>query len=82
MPSEIANKLKMAVLEQDREEVSSVPTTPMSCLPFLTKDAQQLQQTIDILRLELETREDAEQELAELVKEKNILEDLVVSTQA
>jgi hypothetical protein len=51
-------------------------------LPFLTNDAQQLQQTIDILRLELETREDAEQELAELVKEKNILEDLVVSTQA
>lgn len=83
MAPDIANNLKMAVLEQDRAEVN-VPTVHQGDLGlgFIAYMSPQLQHTIDLLREELATRDDDKEKLAELVKEKNILEDLVVSTQA
>jgi hypothetical protein len=85
MPPDIANNLKMAVLQQDRAEVSLWEDSGFRPLAYTSL---QLQQTIDLLRQDIaarndvEDRNDVEEELAELVKEKNILEDLVVSTQA
>ena len=79
MPPDIANNLKMAVLQQDRAEVSLWEDSGFRPLAYTSL---QLQQTIDLLRQDIAARNDVEVELAELVKEKNILEDLVVSTQA
>ena len=41
-----------------------------------------MQKTIDTLRYELSQRHTMTEEYAELVREKNILEDLLVSTQS
>lgn len=79
MAPDVANNLKMAVLQQDRAEVSLWEDSGLCPLPYTIL---QLQNTIDLLRQDLAARNDVEEELAELVKEKNILEDLVVSTQA
>ncbi|GHJ86324.1 hypothetical protein NliqN6_2726 [Naganishia liquefaciens] len=48
----------------------------------LEQDRVQMQKTIDTLRYELSQRHTMTEEYAELVREKNILEDLLVSTQS
>lgn len=78
MTPKIATRMMAVFLEQDRAQVSFPHAIAISLLIL----RRQMQKTIDTLRFDLSQRNTMAEDYAELVKEKNILEDLVVSTQS